>query len=51
VLSLLDEAGARSRPYVYLGYYVAGCGSMEYKAHFLPNQILAPDGQWHDFNG
>jgi arginine-tRNA-protein transferase len=49
VLSLLDEAARRTVPYVYLGYYVAGCPSMEYKTRFAPNQVLGPDGRWHDF--
>lgn len=32
--------------YYYLGYWVAGCGAMEYKANFRPNEILHPDGTW-----
>ena len=49
VLTLLAECRERALPYLYLGYYVAGCPSMEYKSLFLPNQILGPDGAWHDF--
>jgi arginine-tRNA-protein transferase len=49
VLSILQEAAARQIPYVYLGYYVAGCTSMMYKRCFTPNQILGLDGRWHDF--
>ncbi len=49
VLSILEQAARRKDPHVYLGYYVAGCRSMEYKAGFLPNQVLGPDGQWQDF--
>jgi arginine-tRNA-protein transferase len=49
VLCLLEEARRREVPYVYLGYYVAGCASLEYKANFKPNQVLAPDGGWRDF--
>ena len=30
----------------YLGYWVQGCGAMEYKADFRPNEILHPDGVW-----
>jgi leucyl-tRNA---protein transferase len=49
VLSIIDRA-ARSRvPHVYLGYYVAECPSMLYKARFKPNQVREPDGRWHDF--
>jgi arginine-tRNA-protein transferase len=49
VLSVLDHAARRGVPHVYLGYYVAGCSSMLYKARFRPNQLLGPDGAWEDF--
>jgi arginine-tRNA-protein transferase len=49
VLSIIESAKQRGIPHVYLGYYVAGCRSMEYKATFGPNQVLGPDGEWHDF--
>jgi arginine-tRNA-protein transferase len=49
VLSILDAAAARKLPHVYLGYYVAGCQSMEYKARFVPNEVLGPDGSWRQF--
>jgi leucyl-tRNA---protein transferase len=49
VLSVLDEAHVRGLPHVYLGYYVEGCPSMEYKCRFLPNQVRHPDGSWRDF--
>jgi arginine-tRNA-protein transferase len=49
VLSILEYAKQRGIPHVYLGYYVEGCRSMEYKATFGPNQILGADGEWHDF--
>jgi len=49
VLTLLAEAARRGRPYAYLGYYVPDCRSLAYKASFRPNQVLGPDGQWHDF--
>jgi arginyl-tRNA--protein-N-Asp/Glu arginylyltransferase len=51
VLSLIAHAAERGIPYVYLGYYVAGCPSMTYKARFVPNQILDEDGRWRDFRG
>ena len=35
----------------YLGYYVAGCRSLEYKARFRPNEILDDEGQWVPFDG
>jgi arginine-tRNA-protein transferase len=49
VLGMIERAAARKAPHVYLGYYVADCPSMTYKSRFRPNQILGPDGQWHDF--
>lgn len=49
VLRIIESARQRGIQRVYLGYYVEGCQSMEYKATFAPNQILHPDGQWRDF--
>ena len=49
ILCLLDEAAKRQMPYVYLGYYVEGCGSMSYKTRFVPNQLRDGDGVWRDF--
>lgn len=49
VLCVLDEARRRELPWAYLGYYVEGCGSLEYKAKFRPNQLRLPDGSWNEF--
>ncbi|MFL5340849.1 MAG: arginyltransferase [Gemmataceae bacterium] len=49
VLCLINEAARRDVPHVYLGYFVDGCQSLEYKANYLPNQIREADGTWHDF--
>jgi leucyl-tRNA---protein transferase len=49
VLSILRAARERGLPHVYLGYYVAGCRSMEYKATFRPNELRHPDGTWRPF--
>lgn len=46
VLTLIETAKARGLPYVYLGYYVAGSKSMEYKARFKPYELLDAQGQW-----
>lgn len=46
VLSLLEHAAARKIPHLYLGYYVPGCRSMEYKLGFGPNELHGPDGRW-----
>lgn len=49
VLCLLERAATRKVPYLYLGYYVAACRSMQYKARFTPNQIFGPDRVWREF--
>jgi arginine-tRNA-protein transferase len=49
VLNVIRAAQRRSIPHVYLGYYVENCPSMMYKARFVPNQVLGPDGSWRDF--
>jgi arginine-tRNA-protein transferase len=49
VLCVIAEAARRGLPFAYLGYYVEGCRSLEYKARFAPNQLRDPDGVWRDF--
>jgi arginine-tRNA-protein transferase len=49
VLSLLNVARQREIPHLYLGYYVDGCKSMEYKARFQPCEVRGPDGAWRVF--
>ncbi len=49
ILRILARAEVDAVPYVYLGFYVEGCRSLEYKARFQPNQILRQDGQWVPF--
>jgi len=49
ILSMLDAARRRHLPYVYLGYYVDGCRSLEYKARFRPNEVLSEHGDWVPF--
>jgi len=46
VLTLIEEARRRERPYVYLGYYVRECAQMSYKASYRPCELLGPDGSW-----
>lgn len=46
VLWLLREARRRGMAYVYLGYYVAGARTMEYKAGYRPCELLRADGSW-----
>jgi len=47
VLQAIELARRLKRPWVYLGYYVAGCASMAYKARFLPNEIMDEGGLWN----
>lgn len=49
VLCLIEEAAKRRLPYLYLGYYVEDCGSLSYKARYVPNQLRGADGAWHDY--
>ena len=46
ILRLIATARERRLPYVHLGYYVEGCGSLEYKAKFGPNEVLADVDRW-----
>jgi leucyl-tRNA---protein transferase len=49
VLSIIESARERGLDWVYLGYFVRGCRSLEYKAQFRPNQVLNGDGAWAPF--
>jgi arginine-tRNA-protein transferase len=46
VLTMIDAARERGLPHVYLGYYVEGCRSLEYKNRFMPNERLNDAGEW-----
>ncbi len=45
VLALIATARQRALPYLYLGYFVKGCRSLEYKARFTPNEVFR-GGTW-----
>ena len=49
ILALIAAARERGLPHLYLGYYVAGCRSLEYKARFGPSEILVSSGEWVPF--
>jgi arginine-tRNA-protein transferase len=49
VLSILRVAAQRGVSHLYLGYYVEGCQSMQYKARFRPCEVRGPDGVWRIF--
>lgn len=51
VLKVLEAARSRGLAHVYLGYYVEGCRSLEYKARFRPNELIDPTGTWTPFLG
>ena len=38
-------------PHYYLGYWIAGCGTMAYKANFGPCEVLDADGVWRPHDG
>ncbi len=40
VVALVEDARAANKPHVYLGYRVLGCDSLEYKAAFVPHELL-----------
>ncbi len=42
----LDVCRRRGVPYWYLGFHIAGCAKMEYKARFRPFELLGPGGRW-----
>jgi arginine-tRNA-protein transferase len=48
ILHMIDAAGRRGLSHVYLGYYVNGCRSLEYKARFRPNEVFT-DAAWEAF--
>ena len=45
ILQMIEIAKRRKLPHVYLGYFVEGCRSLEYKARFGPNEILTKN-EW-----
>jgi arginine-tRNA-protein transferase len=49
VLCILAAAAKRRLPHVYLGFFVADCASLAYKANFTPNEVRLPTGQWVPF--
>ena len=46
LLHMIELARRLGKPWVYLGFYVAGNASMAYKTRFRPHEILQPDGVW-----
>jgi arginine-tRNA-protein transferase len=46
VLSIIRRAAEWRVPHLYMGYFVDGCRSLEYKARFRPHEVLGEDGVW-----
>jgi len=46
VLWMIDECRRLGRPWLYLGYWVAGSPKMSYKAGYRPCEALGVDGRW-----
>jgi len=46
VMQAIEVARERKLPHLYLGYYVEGCRSLEYKERFRTNERLGPTGEW-----
>lgn len=45
-LQEIDFCRRTGRTWLYLGFYVAGCRAMSYKARFGPHEILSPVRGW-----
>lgn len=49
ILDHIRQAQKRGLPYLYLGYWIKGCGKMSYKARFQPLEALK-SGKWIPFS-
>lgn len=44
ILWTIEETRSLGLPYTYLGFWVAGCSKMSYKARFQPLEVCTPEG-------
>jgi leucyl-tRNA---protein transferase len=51
VLNCIEQARKLNKRWVYLGYFVDGSPSMQYKARFKPCEIMDPSGRWREKTG
>lgn len=50
MLRTIDLARRLGKDWAYFGYWVSGCGSLEYKASFRPCEIMNEAGIWSPHN-
>lgn len=43
----IDECRRRKRAWWYIGFHIAGCPKMVYKARYRPYELLGTDDVWH----
>lgn len=48
MLQTIDLARRLGKRWAYFGFYVAGCGSLAYKARFRPCEVMDVDGVWRE---
>jgi len=48
ILWLINKAKDLDLPYVYLGFWIDGCGKMDYKSRFQPLEVHSRSG-WQPF--
>ncbi len=49
ILQAFELARVLQKRWVYLGYYVAKCGSLSYKTNYRPSEILEEDLTWQPY--
>lgn len=49
-LGEITHAQSMNLPRYYLGYWISGCSSMDYKSCFRPCHVLHTDGFWRDLD-